>query len=78
MIREALYELWVLINENYAGAFLIPYCIMVFLCGIPLQVLELAVGQYTRAGPVDAMKDICPLLSGFANTTSNILKFNQQ
>lgn len=62
--RMALLNDIKLASASCAGAFLIPYCIMVFLCGIPLQVLELAVGQYTREGPVDAMRDICPLLSG--------------
>lgn len=50
--------------KSGGGAFLIPYCIMVFLCGIPMQILELAVGQYTREGPVEAMRNICPLFSG--------------
>ncbi|XP_046646776.1 sodium- and chloride-dependent betaine transporter-like isoform X1 [Daphnia pulicaria] len=50
--------------KSGGGAFLVPYCIMVFLCGIPMQILELAVGQYTREGPVEAMRNICPLFSG--------------
>lgn len=29
-----------------------------------MQILELAVGQYTREGPVEAMRNICPLFSG--------------
>jgi solute carrier family 6 GABA transporter-like protein 6/8/11/12/13 len=41
-----------------------PHLLQVFLCGIPLQTLELAIGQYTREGPVEAMKSICPLFSG--------------
>jgi len=53
-----------MVHRSGGGAFLIPYCIMVFLCGIPLQTLEMTVGQYTREGPVEAMRSICPLFSG--------------
>jgi len=53
-----------MVHRSGGGAFLIPYCIMVFLCGIPLQTMEMAVGQYTREGPVEAMRNICPLFSG--------------
>ena len=42
----------------------------VFFCGLPLQVLELAVGQYTREGPVEAMRSICPLVAGTATDDS--------
>ncbi|KAJ8415274.1 hypothetical protein AAFF_G00422540 [Aldrovandia affinis] len=44
------------------GAFLVPYFIMLFLCGIPLLFLEFSIGQYTRLGPVHALAKICPLL----------------
>lgn len=47
------------------GAFMIPYLIMVFLCGIPLLVMEFTVGQYTRLGPVHALAKVCPLLKVF-------------
>lgn len=46
------------------GAFLIPYFLMLFLCGIPLLLMELAVGQYTHRGPIAAMEKICPLFKG--------------
>ncbi len=46
------------------GAFLIPYFIMLILCGIPLLVMEFALGQYVRAGPVKAFKLICPIFKG--------------
>ncbi|XP_028313238.1 sodium- and chloride-dependent GABA transporter ine [Gouania willdenowi] len=51
------------------GAFLIPYLIMVLLCGIPLLFLEFAIGQYTRLGPVHAFTKICPLLKGVGLAT---------
>ncbi|XP_066277294.1 sodium- and chloride-dependent GABA transporter ine-like isoform X3 [Branchiostoma lanceolatum] len=50
--------------KSGGGAFLIPYFIMLFLCGIPLLYMELAVGQYTQQGPVGALGKICPLLKG--------------
>merc|ERR1719347_2278735 len=37
---------------------------MMLLCGLPLLYMELTVGQYTRRGPVGALKAICPLLGG--------------
>ncbi|XP_033627491.1 sodium- and chloride-dependent GABA transporter ine-like isoform X1 [Asterias rubens] len=46
------------------GAFLIPYFIMLILCGIPLLVMEFGLGQYVRAGPVKAFKLICPIFKG--------------
>ncbi|XP_042277230.1 sodium- and chloride-dependent GABA transporter ine isoform X2 [Thunnus albacares] len=51
------------------GAFMIPYLIMVFLCGIPLLVMEFTVGQYTRLGPVHALAKVCPLLKGVGLAT---------
>ncbi|KAI9563896.1 hypothetical protein GHT06_011364 [Daphnia sinensis] len=50
--------------KSGGGAFLIPYFIMLVVCGIPLLYMELAVGQYTRQGPIGAMHKICPLFKG--------------
>lgn len=50
--------------KSGGGAFLIPYFLMLFVCGIPLLLMELAVGQYTRRGPIAAMEKICPLFKG--------------
>ena len=46
------------------GAFLIPYFTMLLVCGIPLLYMELAVGQYTRLGPIEAMGKISPFFKG--------------
>ncbi|CAF3915490.1 unnamed protein product [Rotaria magnacalcarata] len=46
------------------GAFLIPYFITLIFCGFPLLYMELAIGQYTRKGPVGALTRICPILKG--------------
>ncbi|KAM7416657.1 hypothetical protein PAMA_018624 [Pampus argenteus] len=51
------------------GAFMVPYLIMVFLCGIPLLVMEFTIGQYTRLGPVHALAKVCPLLKGVGLAT---------
>ncbi|XP_078365686.1 sodium- and chloride-dependent GABA transporter 1-like isoform X2 [Oculina patagonica] len=50
--------------ENGGGAFLIPYIIMLFLCGMPLFFMELALGQYVSLGPVTSWAAICPLSKG--------------
>ncbi|XP_076006937.1 sodium- and chloride-dependent GABA transporter ine isoform X2 [Genypterus blacodes] len=51
------------------GAFVIPYIIMVFLCGIPLLFMEFAIGQYTHLGPVHALAKVCPLFKGVGVAT---------
>lgn len=43
---------------------MIPYIIMIAVCGIPLLYMEFAIGQYTRLGPVHAFAKICPLFKG--------------
>lgn len=35
-----------------AGAFLIPYAIMLFIAGIPLFFFELSFGQFASQGPI--------------------------
>lgn len=50
--------------QSGGGAFLIPYCLMLSLCGLPLLLMELAVGQYTRRGPIGALGKLCPILAG--------------
>lgn len=50
--------------ENGGGAFLIPYVCMLFLCGMPLFFMELALGQFVSLGPVTSWAAICPLAKG--------------
>ena len=48
----------------HAGAFLIPYLIMLLVLGIPLFYLELSLGQAIKKGPVKAWFKISPNLGG--------------
>lgn len=47
-----------------AGSFLVPYIIMLFVEGMPLLHLELAVGQRMRQGSIGAWRTISPYLGG--------------
>ncbi|XP_077977388.1 sodium- and chloride-dependent glycine transporter 1-like [Glandiceps talaboti] len=49
--------------RNGGGAFLIPYIIMMFLCGMTLFFLEVAWGQFCSEGPITVWK-VCPLFRG--------------
>ena len=48
----------------FPGAFLIPYFLSLFLLGIPLFFLELAIGQSLRQGSVGVWNAIHPYLGG--------------
>lgn len=47
-----------------AGAFFIPYILFLVTCGIPLFVLETALGQYTSQGGIMCWRKVCPLFEG--------------
>ncbi|XP_067442160.1 sodium- and chloride-dependent neutral and basic amino acid transporter B(0+)-like [Thunnus thynnus] len=49
--------------KNGGGAFLIPYFVMLVLCGIPLFFLENAIGQFCSQGPVNMWRAV-PILQG--------------
>ncbi|CAK9291732.1 unnamed protein product [Gordionus sp. m RMFG-2023] len=49
--------------RNGGGAFLIPYSLMLFACGIPLFFLEVSLGQFSNKGAIKVW-DICPLFRG--------------
>ena len=48
----------------FSGAFLIPYFIAMFTCGIPLFLLEVSVGQYLGVGGMSVVGQLCPILKG--------------
>ena len=47
-----------LVGENGGGAFLIPYLIAVFLLGLPLMILEFALGRHFKTSVVPAFSTI--------------------
>uniref|UniRef100_A0A4W3GJ54 Sodium- and chloride-dependent GABA transporter 2-like n=2 Tax=Callorhinchus milii TaxID=7868 RepID=A0A4W3GJ54_CALMI len=50
---------------RYGGAmFLIPYFIFVLILGIPLFLLETALGQYSGQGTITAWQKMCPMFEG--------------
>uniref|UniRef100_A0A3B4YXJ5 Transporter n=1 Tax=Stegastes partitus TaxID=144197 RepID=A0A3B4YXJ5_9TELE len=49
--------------KNGGGAFLIPYFLMLVLCGIPLFFLENAIGQFCSQGPINMWRAV-PILQG--------------
>nr|XP_032801084.1 sodium-dependent proline transporter-like [Petromyzon marinus] len=49
--------------RNGGGAFLIPYLLMLALCGLPVFLMELSLGQFSALGPL-AVWRCCPILTG--------------
>ncbi|XP_075875916.1 sodium- and chloride-dependent GABA transporter 2-like [Nelusetta ayraudi] len=50
--------------RNGGGAFLLPYALVLFTCGIPVFFLEVSLGQMTGQGGITCWKKICPLFEG--------------
>lgn len=46
------------------GAFLVPYCVMLLVGGIPLFYMELALGQFNRKGAITCWGRLVPLFKG--------------
>lgn len=49
--------------RNGGGAFLVPYVLMLSLCGIPLFFMEMCWGQFSSTGCLTMFK-IAPLMKG--------------
>ncbi|XP_048270283.1 sodium- and chloride-dependent GABA transporter ine isoform X2 [Bombus terrestris] len=60
--------------KSGGGAFLIPYFLILIVCGVPLLYMELSIGQFTRRGPIGALGQICPLFKG-AGLSSVVISF---
>ncbi|XP_022044920.1 sodium- and chloride-dependent GABA transporter 2-like isoform X1 [Acanthochromis polyacanthus] len=59
--------------KNGGGAFFIPYILFLVTCGIPLFVLETALGQYTSLGGIMCWRKVCPLFEGLGYASQLIL-----
>ncbi|XP_054480571.1 sodium- and chloride-dependent GABA transporter 2-like isoform X2 [Anoplopoma fimbria] len=59
--------------KNGGGAFLIPYLIFLFTCGVPVFFLEVALGQYTSEGGITCWRKISPLFEGLGYGTQVIV-----
>ncbi|TKS90962.1 Sodium- and chloride-dependent GABA transporter 2 [Collichthys lucidus] len=59
--------------KNGGGAFLIPYLIFLFTCGVPVFFLEIALGQYTSEGGITCWRKISPLFEGLGYGTQVIV-----
>ena len=49
---------------RFAGAFLLPYIVVLFLVGKPMYFMEIAIGQYHAKSPVPIWKRIAPIAKG--------------
>ncbi|XP_033506574.1 sodium- and chloride-dependent betaine transporter-like isoform X1 [Epinephelus lanceolatus] len=64
--------------KNGGGAFLVPYGLLAVVCGIPLFLLETAIGQYTQEGFITCWSKLCPLARGigYGNFMMKIYDFS--
>lgn len=64
LLRELLFYYLCYTIFMLTGAFLVPYCIMLVVGGIPLFYMELALGQFNRKGAITCWGRLVPLLKG--------------
>lgn len=50
--------------KSGGGAFLVPYLLMLFTCGIPLFFMETALGQFSSLASITVFERLAPLLKG--------------
>ncbi|XP_015773538.1 PREDICTED: sodium- and chloride-dependent GABA transporter 2-like [Acropora digitifera] len=60
--------------KNGGGCFLIPYLICLILAGVPVLVLEIAMGQFTSQGAITAWK-MCPLFQGIGYAGVAVMQY---
>lgn len=59
--------------KNGGGAFLIPYLICLFTCGVPVFMLELAVGQFMNIGSLEAWAGMVPAFKGIGIASFSVI-----
>jgi len=62
-----LHSLWLLplsVIQNGGVTFLLMYLVMVAVCGAPLLLMEMTLGQYSGMATTQLFYHLCPLLSG--------------
>ena len=52
-------------SKNGGGAFIVIFFLMLFLVGLPIFFLELAIGQFSGIGPTHVFQKMAPLFQGF-------------
>ncbi|RVE73262.1 hypothetical protein OJAV_G00047500 [Oryzias javanicus] len=62
--------------KNGGGVFFIPYILFLFTCGIPLFLLETALGQYTSQGSITCWRKICPLFEGIGYGSQVVVSYS--
>ncbi|XP_077421869.1 sodium- and chloride-dependent GABA transporter 2-like [Vanacampus margaritifer] len=62
--------------KNGGGAFLVPYLVFAVTCGVPLFLLETAVGQHTQEGGITCWRKLCPLAEGIGYGGQLILLYS--
>lgn len=50
--------------QHFLGAFLVPYVLFLLTCGIPMFLVETAMGQFTSQGCITCWRYFCPLFEG--------------
>ncbi|XP_036388648.1 sodium- and chloride-dependent GABA transporter 2-like [Megalops cyprinoides] len=61
--------------KNGGGAFLVPYVLFLLTCGIPMFLLETAMGQYTAQGCITCWRYFCPLFEGIGYATQVVIAY---
>uniref|UniRef100_A0A3B4WJU5 Uncharacterized protein n=1 Tax=Seriola lalandi dorsalis TaxID=1841481 RepID=A0A3B4WJU5_SERLL len=58
-----------------SGAFLVPYVLFLLACGIPMFLLETAMGQFTSQGCITCWRHFCPLFEGIGYATQVVIAY---
>ncbi|CAK6973815.1 sodium- and chloride-dependent GABA transporter 2-like [Scomber scombrus] len=61
--------------KNGGGAFLVPYVLFLLSCGIPMFLLETAMGQFTSQGCITCWRHFCPLFEGIGYATQVVIAY---